>query len=200
MRRVTVIVLCAMFVLFLMEIPEAEAGWYDVPTDCGLAGSAANGIEISSNENDDTGDEYLLMKDSMYTVFEASQGTNVHNGGQEYVDITSEDNIFLEFDADTTGGSLIMQSGEEGSEYNVFEMNQDGTMTLGGDGLDGDLLIQSSAGTTNFDVDGTTGNTDIKGTLDADGEASLDGGIDVNGAKFTVGTSGAVDTSSTFNC
>jgi len=60
-----------------------------------------------------------------------------------------------------------------------------------------DLIINSTTPITVFSVDGATGNTDTKGTLDADGLASLDGGINVNDV-FTVSTDGKV-IGATFN-
>jgi hypothetical protein len=80
----------------------------------------------------------------------------------------------------------------DGSGSTSFDFQGDtGNLILGSGGVAGGIQIENTAGTSTFDVTGATG------AFTADGEASLDGGIDVNGANFTVGTTGAVHTDST---
>jgi len=107
---------------------------------------------------------------------------------------------------DVNGGNFTV--GTDGGIYSADTLDVDGAATLGSTlavtgattltGLlnaNGGIAVDS----TNFTVDGTTGAVVTASTLDVAGLASLDGGIDVDGAFTVADTSGNISTTGTLN-
>jgi len=164
-----------------------------------------------------TVDNAGLSNDSI--IFAAGEGIDVSESGGTITiageDATSSNKGIASFDsgdfsvtsgavtlADSATGAVIAISGTA-NEVDVSRSN--GTVTIG---LPDDVTITSDLTVTSntyigggYGSTGTTldsaGNASLNGALTVDGLSSLDGGIDVNSAAFSVSAAGAVDTGST---
>src|SRR6056300_610070 len=112
-------------------------------------------------------------------------GSTAHNGGLSSTtgDFSGAVGVDGNFDVGTDKFSVNATTGNAtvGNDINI------GANTF----IGGDIEVN----TDKFTVVGLTGNTNISGTLDAAGLASLDGGIDVDGAFTVANTTGAIETS-----
>ena len=174
-KKLLVMLTAVLFVIFYLS-PQVWAGssWDGGILVDDADGYASDDITIRSN-TDNGSDGHITISDSGYTVFEASQGSNVEGGTFEYVDITSEDDIFLELDqSGTNDGILHVQSGDSagGGQDGADILTLDGAtnyLTLGTDSNDGDLFIKDGSGSNSFDFQADTGNLILGSTNTAGG-------------------------------
>jgi hypothetical protein len=127
-KKIFLVFVLALFASFsICSGAWAGADWW-VPDADNLNGYADDDVEIESNR-DDGADGHITIYDSGHTVFEASQGTTVEGGSDEYTDITSNDSIYLEIDEDNeSDGTLYVQNG---TNQNLMIVNNNGDVTLG---------------------------------------------------------------------
>ena len=143
------------------------------------------------------------VSDSFITLSEGTSGSPSNDSGL-MIDRGSSDNQAIMWDESADEFVIANVGAETGdtagnvtiSSYADLQMA--GLTATTGDfsgavGVDGDFDVA----TNKFTVAAATGNTLVAGTLDAAGLASLDGGIDVDGAFTVANTSGNVATTGT---
>jgi hypothetical protein len=188
---------------------------------------AKQDINIGTTANDGTGDPLRTAFDKindnfteLYAVSGAGSGNNVAFSGNSIISENSNGNITL--DPNGTGRVVLATASElrftDHTDNAIPYMDADGdishtskltwtnsTATFRAEDI---TLHGATIGTANsnqnitIDPAGTgnivhNGNTTLAGTLDTSGLASLDGGIDVDGAFTVANTSGNIATTGT---
>lgn len=168
-----------------------------------------DGVIITSNGDNSSNGERIHIYESSKLIFESSQGIQIVNQASTNTDraftrVVSDDDLFLDADADNGGvgtiylrtqGSTIVSVTSSGMAVTGGIDNNlggitgagaiSGVTTIGATGLatlNGGIQVD----TNNFTVNGTSGAVTTASTMDVDGLATLDGGIQVDTNAFTV--------------